>query len=271
MRVRSGSVARNFRLKRGVYAAWLMATAAMIVLALTAPSVASASPGTTVTVSGVYVEVHGDSRYADQTFYFVKSAGREYRLKTAVEPDIRSHTAVTVHGTLTGDLLDVTTGGSVTASAAPAPAPAAATGIQSLLVINVVWAGASLTATAAQEQNFAFGNDPRTIASYYSDASYGQMTWAGAVTPVYTITDPAACDLYSLSDQAEAAATAAGYNLSSYRALMINAPNLYCGSAGYGEIGGNHAWIQNGLWNLDDGYASLVPTHELGHALGLYH
>ena len=59
-------------------------------------------------------------------------------------------------------------------SAAP-PAPAV-TGTQSVLMINVVWAGASLTATAEQEQNFMFGSDSRTIASYYTDASYGQMT-----------------------------------------------------------------------------------------------
>ena len=271
MRVRSGSAERNSWVKRSVRTGLLIAAVAVVVLSLTAPSVASASSGTTVTVSGVYVEVHGDSKYADQTFYFLKSPGHEYRLKTAVEPDIRSNTTVTVHGTLTGDLLDVTAGGRITASAAPAAPPAAATGTQSLLVINVVWPGASLTATAAQEQNFAFGTDSRTIASYYSDASYGQMTWTGAVTPAYTITDPAGCDLYNLSNQAEAAATAGGYNTSSYRALMINAPNLYCGAAGYGEIGGNHSWIQDGLWNLDDGYARLVPTHELGHALGLYH
>ena len=52
---------------------------------------------------------------------------------------------------------------------------------------------------------------------------------------------------------------------------MINAPQLYCGAAGYGEIGGKHTWIADGLWNLDDGYARLVPTHEIGHSLGLYH
>jgi len=134
-----------------------------------------------------------------------------------------------------------------------------------------VWPGTTLTATAAQQQNFLFGSDSRSLASYYNDTSYGQMTWTGTETANYTITDPGTCDLYSLVTQAESAATAHGYTTASYDALLINAPKLYCGSAGYGELGGKYTWIENGLWNLDDGYARLVPAHEIGHSLGLYH
>jgi len=46
---------------------------------------------------------------------------------------------------------------------------------------------------------------------------------------------------------------------------------LHCPSAGYGEIGGKHTWVQDGLWNLADGYAREVTAHEIGHSLGLYH
>jgi len=260
--------------KRKVVVGWLAAAVAAIGLPLMLPSAGAstlaASTGKPVTLSGVYFEVHGDSRYADQTLSLLESSGHDYQLKTAKEPNVHSRAKVTVHGTLSGDIIDVTGGGSITVTG-PAPSVGAVTGTQSVLVINVLWAGTSLTATAALEQNFMFGADSRTVASYYSDVSYGQMIWTGTETPNYTITDPAGCDLANLANQAEAAATAGGYNVSSYKALMINAPNLYCGSAGYGEIGGKHTWIQDGLWNLADGYARLVPTHEIGHSLGLYH
>lgn len=245
----------------------------LLLVAPAAPTLATsiaATGGQPVTLSGVFLEVHGDSRYADQTLYMLQSSGRQYQLKTDHAPNVHSRAKVSVHGKVTGDILDVTGGGSITVTA-QAPASGAVTGTQSVLVINVVWAGTSLTATAAQENNFVFGADSRSVASYYRDTSYGQMTWTGTETPTYAITDPASCNLASLANQAEAAATNGGFNTTAYRALMINAPNLYCGSAGYGEIGGKHAWIQDGLWNLDDGYARLVPTHEIGHALGLYH
>lgn len=184
---------------------------------------------------------------------------------------MESGAEVTVLGTLSGKTL---TAGSIWVTKdAPAPSsgPTGASGAKTVLVINVVWPGAALQATAAQEQNFLFGKDSRTLASYYRDVSYGQLTWSGTQTPNYRITDPGGCDLYTLAERAETAATQGGYLPLAYDAVIINAPNLYCGASGYGEIGGRTTWIQNGLWNLDDGYAAMVPIHEIGHSLGMYH
>ena len=245
-------------------------------LALGAPTqaaapakVESSTVGEQATLSGVYREIHGENKLSEETLYYLTSGGKHYRLKVKKGgPDISSGAKVTAHGTLSGNTLDTTTGGISVEQPAPA---VSAIGTKSMLVINVVWAGATLTATRAQEHAFMFGTDNRTVASYYKDASYGQMTWTGAITPRYTITDPGTCDLYALANRAETAATNGGYTPANYDALMIHAPNLYCGADGYGEIGGHRTWIQNGLWNLNDGYARLVPTHEIGHSLGLYH
>jgi CARDB/Divergent InlB B-repeat domain len=246
----------------------LLAITSLTLLGLVVPP-ASASPRKAISLSGVYTEVHGDSRYADETLYLLDTPGHYYQLKTAGEPSIHSRAKVKVHGTISGNTIDVTTPGSIQVLS---PAPViAAIGTKSVLVINVTWPGTSLTATQAQENNFMFGNDPRSVASYYASASYGQMTWTGTETPNYSIPDPAACDLGGLAIHAEEMASAGGYTPAAYDAVVVNAPALYCGSAGYGEIGGKHVWIQDGLWNLDDGYARLVPTHELGHSLGLYH
>jgi len=261
---------------------------------------ASGAVGRLVTLQGVYTEIHGaparpgSTVDTDTPLFELSAGGRHYQLKFAHEPHLRSRATITVTGVLVGHTIDVTAPGSGVAQVAP-PAPAssssssssttttgaaaagpaagaaAQTGTKSLLTINLTWPGAALTATAAVERNFLFGSDRRSLASYYREVSYGQLSWTGTVTTNLTGTDPGSCDLTALSDQAEAAATAHGYTPAAYDALIINVPSLHCPSAGYGEIGGRHTWVQDGLWNLADGYARLVPAHEIGHSLGLYH
>jgi len=198
---------------------------------------ASGAAARLVTLQGVYTEIHGaparpgSTVDTDTPLFELSAGGRHYRLKFAHEPHVRSRATITVTGVLVGHTLDVTAPGSGVAQvAAPAPTPtsspslspsttgtgaavgaAVQTGTKSLLTINLTWPGAALTATAPAEQNFLFGGDRRSLASYYREVSYGQLSWTGTVTANLTGTDPGSCDLTGLSDQAEAAATAHGY------------------------------------------------------------
>jgi len=197
--------------------------------AATLPTAAGAVGGL-VTLQGVYTEIHGaparpgSTVDTDTPLFELSAGGRHYQLKFAHEPHVRSRATITVTGVLVGHTLDVTAPGSAVAQVAPpAPAPssssstttpmaaaagpaagaavgaAAQTGTRSLLTINLTWPGAALTATASVERNFLFGSDRRSLASYYREVSYGQLSWTGTVTANLTGTDPGTCDLTALS------------------------------------------------------------------------
>jgi hypothetical protein len=255
----------------------LLAGAVVPVSAHGQAPVGGARPSTGLqTLTGVITEVHGSPAPpgskvpGEDAKFFLESGHKRYQLKVHGDSDLASRTTGRVTGVVAGKTIDTTvTGGAIVQATPLAATPAL--GTKTVLVINLSWPGSTLTATKAQQTNFLFGADSRSLASFYRDVSYGQMTWTGTETPTYVGTNPGTCDLYNLSDQGEAAATAGGYSPASYDALIVNVPNLNCTSLGYGEIGGKHTWIQDGLWNLDDGYQRLVPAHEIGHALGLYH
>jgi Dual-action HEIGH metallo-peptidase len=224
------------------------------------------------TVVGRYVEVHADRgahpTLPDHTLRFLRTGSTVYRLHLPHGRRFRSRATLSVTGTIRGRDFYATDATQV----APAPA-AATTGTQSLLVELVRWGSDTLTTDQTTAQSVVFGPDSRSVKNWYSTASDGQFSWVGAVTPIMTIAQPsAACDVWTIASEADSAAQAAGYDLAAYPTRMIDFPSSAgCSAAGYGSIGGPYAWIQNGLYTLDDGYQRLVPTHELGHTLGLYH
>ena len=122
-----------------------------------------------------------------------------------------------------------------------------------------------------------------STAAYYNEVSYGQQklnitvactTTAPAGCAANTApggwlrsssTTPTNCDFTTIGNLADAAATAAGYNVASYNNRFYVMPSLSCGWAGLAYIGYPYqAW--------SDGYNALwVYGHELGHNFTLYH
>ena len=91
--------------------------------------------------------------------------------------------------------------------------------------------------TVAQMQNRMFGAGG--VAAYFAEASYGNHTLSGVVTTWLTATvpTPTTCDYITVSQQADARATDAGYNPYTYQKRVYVFPHIPCGWLGLGGGG----------------------------------
>ena len=240
---------------------------AALALACAATTTALATPSTAVTLRGTLVMVH----QGPTMHYYLDVGGRMSReLTFATVPHFRPGAPLEVHGVGHGDTVAVTGVSRLVAAAAPAPS---AIGTRNLLVILVKWTGSTLTTNQTAANDFVFSTtDPqrRSVTQWYDDVSYGQLTWIGVVTPVLTIAAPSGCDLTTIANRSDSAATAAGYTLGNYDNRMYDFPTDACGGS-YGEVGGARSWIDDGLSDMSNGYQRMAPDHELGHNLGEWH
>jgi len=118
-------------------------------------------------------------------------------------------------------------------------------------------------------QSYANGivfSNPSSVAAYYSEESYGQMTITGTVTPWLQISnDNSGCAYSTWANSANSAASNAGYNPGSYTNVVYAFPNTSsCGWAGLAYLPGSQSFT-NGEMDL------RVVGHELGHNFGVHH
>src|SRR5882724_7126073 len=139
-------------------------------------------------------------------------------------------------------------------------------GAQSTIVILVNFQDYAVQPyMTADTQNMFFG----TANNFFMENSYGQTSLAGDVVGWYTIpVSITTCDTSQIATAAQNAATAAGVNLSNYNRYVYAFPqNNVCGFAGASYVGGkpSQSWINGNSLEV------ATVTHELGHALGLWH
>jgi M6 family metalloprotease-like protein len=248
---------------------------------LNAPAQGQATAGTAVALEGEIEIIHEDFKNSGRYLYFLKtSAGRRLTLHFAKHPPTNLLTGdhVSVRGSQSGTTVMLASGGNVTNLARtqpPAPPPTGplpnTLGAQSTLVILVNFQDAPTNQpyTVADAQSVVFG----TASAFFLENSYKQTWLTGDVVGWYTIpVSSTTCEMSSIASYAQAAASAAGINLSAYTHYVYAFPqNNSCGFGGSSFIGGrpSQSWI-NGI----DGNGSLdlhVLDHELGHAFGLWH
>lgn len=232
-----------------------------------------------VKLSGKLEILHEDFPHFDRNLYFLMRAdGTRVRLYFARHPPTRFLTGapVSVSGSRQSDgslllysgntnVITSSTTKSSTGTASTTPLPNTL-GPQSTLVILVNFQDdpSDQPYTAADAQSTVFG----ITSDFFLENSYGQMSLTGDVAGWFTIPlSSTSCDTSMIASDAQAAATAAGFNLANYTRYVYMFPqDNACGWAGSSYIGGDpsQSWI-NGSPDAH------VIAHELGHALGLWH
>ena len=216
----------------------LVAVPAAFLFALFAASVVSAHEGhdhSLLTADagqelrGRVVETHGDTMTGEakgRTFWL--ETGGE-RIKLVGAPDsLRPGEQVRVRGTRQGGSFLV----AADAGAVTADGPAGVTSIGPAVTKTVAVIAFTFSDNTSQPWTtdqvranfFATSNSVRT---YFSDASYGQVTVTGDVFGWYQIAaNDDACNTSTWATQAKAAATAAGVNLNAYQHIVLRVSAL---------------------------------------------
>ena len=244
----------------------------LIALALLVPaSIAAASPRT---LQGVVRLAHGDA-YAGGVpqgsgvwdYSLVTSSGT-YRLAFGGAggkgpATFLNGTHVRVTGSLVGQTLAV--GGNPADAQVQSQVVAAPSAKKvALLLVNFL-TNTAQPWTIAQAQGVLFTNT-NSVANYFAEESYGQLSMTGDVYGYYTIDfDTSTCDFNGLGSKANAAATAAGVNLGNYTNIEYAFPNISsCGWSGLAYMPGTTTWLNNAL-------TLGVSAHELSHNFGVHH
>lgn len=179
----------------------------------------------------------------------------------------RPGTELRVEGTEVGGAIVVAEGDATEQLAVASEAlPAGVTKDVAVVLLN-------FSNNTAQPYSKAFADgvaftNANSVAAYYDEASWGNLTLTGDVFGWYTIADDnAGCDLSNWANQATAAANADGANLSSYDYVTFAFPQASsCGWAGLAYLPGSNAWL-----NGNSGMGLRVFAHELGHNFGTHH
>jgi hypothetical protein len=107
-----------------------------------------------------------------------------------------------------------------------------------------------------------------SVAAYYAESSWGQLTLTGDVFGWYTIPESnTGCSASTWSSSADAAASGAGVNLSSYDHVVYAFPYAPgCPWSGLATMPGRTSWL-----NGTSGMTVRTMAHELGHNFGTNH
>jgi M6 family metalloprotease-like protein len=146
-------------------------------------------------------------------------------------------------------------------------------GDKSLIVISLKTSDGQRSHCSNESLAEMYFDGKRSVAAYYRENSYGLMSLSGTVTGPHIVSLPKDWSRASVADHADAAATAAGVNLSLYSRKVYILPkeadpsplkSAWGGSAA--DRTGTRIWIRD-YWCS----SRWLAAHELGHSLGLNH
>ena len=244
----------------------------LVALALLLPAgIAAASPRT---LQGVVRFAHGDSYAGGRAHgtgtwdYSLVTSSGTYRLAFGGPGGkgpaaFLNGTHVRVTGNLSGRTLAVGANAADTQVQSQVVAAPSAKRVALLLVNFLTNTAQPWTLATGAQVLFTNAN---SVANYFAEESYGQLSMTGDVYGYYTIDfNTGACDFNDLGAKANAAATAAGVNLGNYTNIQYAFPNVSsCGWSGLAYLPGTQTWLNNAL-------TLGVSAHELSHNFGVHH
>ena len=222
------------------------------------------------TLEGRLSFVHGDDfagQHKTRTRYMLATGVGETELVFRRAPKANLAGArIRVTGVPDGRRLDVADGGMTTLAAASEAATTSAGTHRVAIVLLNFSNDTSQPYTIAFAGGVAFSNTD-SVANYYAENSWGQLTLTGDVFGWYTIPNTNANCAYSTwAGAANTAASAAGVNLSSYDNVVYAFPTTSCGWAGLANMPGRNSYL-----NGPSAMVLRVMAHELGHNFGTHH
>jgi len=120
-----------------------------------------------------------------------------------------------------------------------------------------------------------YDGPPKSLADFYSVSSFGQLTVTSDTFGWFTIANPVApCTVGTVADQADAAAIAAGVDLSLYtnKAYVWPQNNATGACRSTGEMPGDQSWVALQTTCTPTACAARSSLwHEFGHNLALNH
>jgi hypothetical protein len=254
---------------------FLVALIAAMIAAVTGLGLLAAvgyEPASGDVLQGVLVVRHGDD------FAHGKAVGHAYSLlagssetelvfQGARPDDSLSGHAVRVTGSQQGSRFVVAAGGTKqvggsTGSGSPA------IGTRRVAVVLVNFSNnASEPYTAAFAAGIAF-NNADSVAAYYAESSWGQLTIHGDVFGWYTLPETdSSCATGTWATSATSAAAANGVDLSTYDNVVYAFPYVSgCAWSGLATLPGRSSWL-----NGPSAMSLRVMAHELGHNFGTHH
>ena len=244
----------------------LLLLALAVLAAAFAPS-SFARATKTVTLVGKVQAMHADYFKAGRATYSYRLHTKHgyVRLRTNRREVNFAGQRVKAHGVQKGRVLKVAPGGirivgRRTASAANASGP------HHVLVLLVNFQDNKAEPLSAQEVYAREFTNSNSVAAYYQQESFGQVTLNGEVHGYFTINDSSAsCNWQAYGADADAAAQAAGINVNNFDNIVYFWPGLQsCGWSGLAYMPGDRSYINGN-------FMTLVAAHELGHNLGVHH
>lgn len=237
---------------------------------------AAAPPGATpVKLKGKLEVLYADDfeRNTAKKFYRLKEhrSGTIYDLDLVGElsADLQTGAVVTVKGKAKGRTVYLEANGETSVTTV-VPSVPSVSGAQKTLVVIANFQDAAVSCAASDLESRIF-TDPlnRSVDDLYREMSFDNVWVEGSVFGPFTIpySTTSTCNIEAWASAADAAASAAGVDVSAYKRKVYYLPRTNpCGYTGIGTVGGSpsRSWIFR--CELTDNVA-----HELGHNLGMDH